>query len=693
LEVSDYMNSSPLSFVRVIVFLLAGFLVTVSANAADSLFPLIVRDTAGESTHLKGFPKRIVSLVPGATEALFALGAGDLIVGLTYHDTYPAQAVKKARVGGFSNPSPELVAGLKPDVILLSSLHDQIRRRFSDSGIALIQVDTRTIDDGFKMIELVGRISDKNEEAAATTSHIRKQFDLISRKVANIPESNRKRVMRLMGSDEIMTPGDGSFQNEFIRLAGGIPPSFGKSGAVVSVTKEEWVKFNPQLIYYCGDEWKLSRKFFDKPGWKDVDAVRNGNYADFSCDLTCRASVRMGDFVSWLATVIYGDELAREVARLTPDRALRSRSLAIDLPYVKSAQVIDGAMHDFPTQTLLIDFTEPLSCLNSLAGSLSGVTAVGNHYLSPPLWNTLHGMTVDALKQTACRIAGRDATSSSFLFTGARMDNLSVRKTKQGDMIVYALVTAGVKGNAMRASIDEGRFSEPGTINVIILTNMQLAPRAMTRAIISATEAKSAALQDLDIRSTYSPGYQATGTGTDEALVVEGRGKKVENAGGHSKLGELIAKAVYNGVKESIALQNGLLTDRSVFQRLSERKIDLHGLVTECGKLSLEDGQLMRAGLETLLLNPLYAGFMESAFAVSKDYDAGLVSDLGSFQEVCRQTSEAISGCKSDTWIRFVPNDFASEPICMAFDALLNGLYLKKAKALGARPELGACGK
>ena len=245
----------------------------------------------------------------------------------------------------------------------------------------------------------------------------------------------------------------------------------------------------------------------------------------------------------------------------------------------------------------------------------------------------------------------------------------------------------------MRASVDEGRFCEPGTINVIILTNMQLTSRALTRAIISATEAKSAALQDLDIRSSYSPGYQATGTGTDEVLVVEGRGKKVENAGGHSKLGELIAKAVYSGVKESIALQNGLLTGRSVFRRLHERKIDLHGLVTECGKFSREDSGRICAELERLFLNPVYAGFLESAFAVSTAYDSGLVSDLQSFQEVCRHRCEAISGCKTDTWIRFVPDDFASKPICMAFDALLNGLYHKKREVVGTPPEFGTCGK
>lgn len=484
--------------------------------------------------------------------------------------------------------------------------------------------------------------------------------------------------MRLMGSDAIMTPGDGSFQNEFVRLAGGIPPLFGKSGAVVRVTEEEWTKFNPQLIYYCGIEGKLFQKLFDKPGWKDVEAVKNSNYVYFPCDLTCRASVHMGDFVAWLAGVIYADELADENLNLAPDTASQSRAVTVDLPYVKTARVTEGTVHDFPTQTLLIDFTEPMSCVNSFAGSAADITTVGNHYFSPPLWTIGHGTSIDSLKNKVCALNSRRPENTSLLCTGARMDNLSIQRTDYKDMVVYALVTAGVETNAIRSAVDEGRFYEPGTINIIVLTNMRLTPRAQTRAIISATEAKSAALQDLDIRSSYSPRFQATGTGTDEVLVVEGRGKTLDNAGGHSKLGELIAKAVYRGVKDSISLQNGLSARRSVFQRLNERKIDLYGLVTECGKFSREDVSRIYAGLEKLLLDPSHAGFLESAFALSSAYDSGLVCDIKSFQNICRLKCEEIAGCPVDNLNEFVPQDMLSKPISMAIDSFLNGLNKRK---------------
>jgi iron complex transport system substrate-binding protein len=648
-----------------------------SVPAAHSTAPITAIDTIGKTIHLKAIPTRIVSLVPGATETAFALGAGDLIVGLTSHDTRPAEANTKTIVGGYGDPSPELVAQLQPEVIFVSRLHKGIQERFAHSRSKLVQVDARSVEDGFKVIALIGTLTGKNKEAAAKISAIRGQLDVIAQKVAKIPEARRKRVMRIMGSDSIMTPGDDSFQNQFIACAGAIPPSFGKSGQVVSVTQEEWVKFNPQLIYYCGSERKFVEQLSAMAGWNGVEAVKNHAYADFPCDLTCRASIHMGDFVSWLASLIYPDELCAEHTRIAPDRVLQSRAVTVDLPYVKSARVINGTMHDFPFQTLCVDFSEPTTCLNSLAGSKSGITTVANHYSSPPLWTRLHRISLSEQKEEVCRIVGRDAAGSSFLFTGAKMDGLSVQKTQCQDMVVYALVTAGVRGNAIRSAVDEGLFHEPGTINMIILTNMRLTPRAQTRAIISATEAKSSALQDLDIRSSFSPQCQATGTGTDEIVVVQGSGRKAENTGGHSKMGELIAKAVYAAVKEAISRQNGLTPGRSVFQRIEERGINLYDLVAGCDNFPREERARVYHDLQALLLEPAYAGFLESACALSAAYDTGLVSDIQSFQETCDHVCTRISGCASATRTRFVAEGSASKPICLALDALLSGLFTR----------------
>jgi len=207
---------------------------------------------------------------------------------------------------------------------------------------------------------------------------------------------------------------------------------------------------------------------------------------------------------------------------------------------------------------------------------------------------------------------------------------------------------------------------------------MRLTPRAMTRAIISATEAKTAALLDMDIRSSATPRiHRATGTGTDNMIVVQGTGIEIENAGGHSKMGELIAKAVYEGVKEAVYKQNGLTTERDIFQRLKERKISLFGLVSEIKCDCFKQKNRLVSVLEKTLLDPCYADFIEASFVLSDDYEKGLFSDLSSYGLWCKTISADIAGKKIEGMEDIVESNDIPVVLKMALNAILNGLRHK----------------
>jgi len=262
------------------------------------------------------------------------------------------------------------------------------------------------------------------------------------------------------------------------------------------------------------------------------------------------------------------------------------------------------------------------------------------------------------------------------------MDNLAIKKETFKEMTVYALVTAGVCSNAVRMGTDIGSYYEPGTINMIFLTNMKLSPRAMTRAIISATEGKTAALDDLDIRSSYLPlTAAATGTGTDNIIVVQGDNPPIDNAGGHTKLGELIASAVYEGVQEAINKQNGIFPGRKIFQRLQERRLELVALSSQallaCGSPDRDYAAL----LEEALLEPTVAGFLESALAVSDAHERGLVQDLESFRQWCRVTASEIAGQPVRVLIDPLGDADLPPVIRMAFNAILSGLQSRPLSA------------
>lgn len=642
---------------------------------ADSL---IFTDSGDNHIVIDQKPDRVVSLVPGITETIFALGAGKLVVGRTYHGTWPPETADVPVMGGFFSPSLERIEQAKPDIIFYSSLQKKVIEKFAGRDCSMINLETGSLSDSYRNIFLLGRIFGREKEAQVLVNEIKDEMKLVSQKIDKIPESGRSRVMRIMGRDSMMTPGSDSFQNEMIRAAGGIAPDFGKKGSAVPVTTEEWIKFNPQVIYGCGGDRALVTSLLHQPGWKDVDAVKNGRIYFFPCELTCRAATHTGYFVSWLSSRIYSGEFVASGSNVSEDKIIKTRSVDIDLDYIDNAKIAYSRIYDFINKTLVIDFKKPLDIVSTLAGFKSDIKTVGNHYASQPCWAVAHKDGMDAMARRICTTMERSADTSSFMMTGADIDRLSVRTEIFRGMRVYALVTAGVSSNALRTCVDEGDYYEPGTINIILLTNMKLSRRAMTRAIITATEAKTAALADLDIRSSFSGALnQATGTGTDNIIVVQGTGVDIDNSGGHTKMGELLAKAVYAGVTEAVFKQNGHTPARTVFQRLSERQTTVFELLTDMPCNCAAQRPAFFEGVERLLLDPFYAGFIQSALALSDAYEKGLVGDLGAFEIWCREIMADIAGERIDDPKEFIVSDKIPIVQKMALNALINGVWIK----------------
>lgn len=643
--------------------------------AAAYVLTATLTPAAGDETRFASPPKRIVCLVPAVAEIIFALGAGDAVVGVTHHSMYPAEVAEKTVVGGFSAPSIERIEALEPDLLIIADLHKEVRAHFS-KDVILVDQPVHSIDQAFARIEALGVIFGKEAAARDLINKNREELAIIAQKTGKIPAKDRQRVMRLMGTEQLMVPGDDSFQNDFIRAAGGLPPKFGRNGNAITVSAKELKKFNPQSIYVCGD--KAQAAVLANTELQTIEAVKNKRIFSFPCDLTCRAGANIGGFVSALSARVYEQDFSDPAHQLTPDHAISSRKVPLALGYVQQARVVESRIRDFVDKTLVIDFASPQRVLSTLEGERQAITSVGNHYYPPPAWRLGETGGVDSLKKRSCGVLGKNPDTTSLLFTGADMDNLVVSRKGFRDMEVYALVTAGVATNAMRMALDTGNYYEPGTINIILLTNTRLSPRAMTRAIISATEAKSAALADLDIRSTFTPQRQATGTGTDNILVVQGEGVGIDSSGGHTKMGELIAKAVYDGVREAIAKQNGITANRSVFARFKERQIDLWEIFPD----TLEDCSLNKnqviVALENILLQPEYAGFMLGSFAISDAEQAGSLSDLRGYATWGRAVSGALAGHAIEPWTHRFTAGQLPPVLALAFESLVNGVCAEK---------------
>ncbi len=635
-------------------------------------------DDIGRRVSIEHPPGQVVSLVPSITEIIFALGAGDQVAAVTHHDTWPPEAALKPVVGGYFSPSIDQIASFQPDVIFISDLHAAVIEQFRGTGVKLICLQTHSLSSSFATISRLGEIFHRPDTAREVATRIRDELALIEKKVAAIPPKDRKRVIRLMGRDKVMTPGDDSFQNEIIRAAGGIPPRLGKTGPVVDVSLSEWQAFNPQVIYGCGGDKETAQAFLARPGWREIEAVQMGQIYYFPCNLTCRAATKTGYFTGWLAARVYAAEFAVTQNQVFPDGVFKTRPVAIELPYVHNAQVAYSRINDFVNKTLLVTFKEPQRIVSTLDGQRDNIQTLGNHFAPPPNWAIGHGTGLARLRTETCAALDLSPDTSALLLTGADMDTLVVKREVYRELEIVALVTAGVRSNAMRMSRDRGNYYEPGTINIILLPNQKLSARAMTRAIISATEGKTAALLDMDIRSSYQPGrYRATGTGTDNVMVAAGpeTGAGLLNAGGHSKLGELVARAAYAGVQEAVFRQNGLSAKRNIYQRLRERGITPNGLVAltdcACGRPKSR----ISSSLEEILGNPRYSAFLETALALSDDYEKGLLKELSMYKQWCQGVAADIAGQRLATLKHYPETETLPTVLKLALNALLNGVY------------------
>ena len=224
------------------------------------------------------------------------------------------------------------------------------------------------------------------------------------------------------------------------------------------------------------------------------------------------------------------------------------------------AEVINHRVWGAPANALIIRLPQAGNVLSSRDGYKT-VNAVCNCYLPESLWPTFHTASDNwpAYLKEVLGEANLSPDEATSLSTGVNMDNLAWHEEVFEELWVLAFVTAGVSTNAMRIGIDKagtiernGAFDKVGTINTILFTGSQLDLTPLAASFITITEAKNIALQEMNVKSSYTPEWQATGTGTDQIITVSGKGDRVKYVGGHTKLGEMMAQAVTSATIRAI---------------------------------------------------------------------------------------------------------------------------------------------
>ncbi len=209
------------------------------------------------------------------------------------------------------------------------------------------------------------------------------------------------------------------------------------------------------------------------------------------------------------------------------------------------------------------------------------------------------------------------------MVTAANVHNFSLVTKKTDNYTVAVAATAGCSHG--ESSGEEIAVEEiMGTINIIVFIDGAPVESCMVAALITATEAKSAALHDFDVRSRYT-GDLATGSITDSVTVAAtGKGKTIVLGGPASKLGKVVGHCARQAVTEALLRQEPVWANRSVFDRLKERHLPVEKLAAEVSKIK---GIEISAEKLTELLkkNPSALASLLGAAKMDDDYKKNLL--------------------------------------------------------------------
>jgi iron complex transport system substrate-binding protein len=272
-----------------------------------------VTDEAGRTIEIPGEIRSIVSLSPSNTEILFALGAGDLVTGVTEFCNYPPQAQSRSHVGGFADVSIEKIVALQPDIIFASHFHiSKMIPALENLGFTTVVTNPPTVHAVFSSIEFVGRLCKKESEARLLVAGLKEKYSQVT---ARIKGKERASVFWEL-SEDYWTIGKGSFLDDLIHEAGGRNIARELDAPWLQLSSEFIVNANPQVIFLADQPGGVTAEDVKKrPGWESLAAVTGNRIIVVSPDMNdkvSRAGPRIIEALEYVAGELHPIELPAE---------------------------------------------------------------------------------------------------------------------------------------------------------------------------------------------------------------------------------------------------------------------------------------------------------------------------------------------------------------------------------------------
>ncbi len=292
--------------------LLAALLLAAAGDGTASAAGVALTDDLGVRVELARQPQRLVSLTPGNTELLFAIGAGARLVGVTEFCDYPPAARLVPRVAGFNSLSVERIVAVAPDLVIAARGNpredlESLRRL----GLPVFALDPQTVGEVVLAVRRLGALVGAEARAEEVAADLEARIAAVRARVETT--TARPRVMWGYWSEPIFTAGARTMIDDVLTLAGGVNVGRLAPGSWPQVGLETVVAWAPEVIittYHpaAADTASLAAQIARlqrTEGWSSVPAVRDGRVVYVDPDLLSRPGPRLVDALEQVARILH----------------------------------------------------------------------------------------------------------------------------------------------------------------------------------------------------------------------------------------------------------------------------------------------------------------------------------------------------------------------------------------------------
>ena len=273
---------------------------------------ITITDMMGREIALDEPATRVVALTASDCEILYAIGAGDTLVGRGTYCDYPAEVLNIPTVDSGSETNIEQILALEPQVLLMSAMSqtEEQAKQLEDAGIHVVISDAQDIEGVYTAIEMIGALMGKDTEAATVIDNMKSVFSEIQEKsTGDGTETIYFEVSPLEWG--LWAAGSNTFMDEIANMLG-LTNCFADVDGWAAISEEQVLERNPDYILtitmYFGEGPLPEEEIMARPGWENVTAVQNKAILNLQNNELSRPAPRLADGARKLFDFVYGGE-------------------------------------------------------------------------------------------------------------------------------------------------------------------------------------------------------------------------------------------------------------------------------------------------------------------------------------------------------------------------------------------------